>query len=227
MRWLVLAAIPGAIAACGSIADRLEVQSGPGLRLGDNAQQSEPPSPSVPDAHSGVSSDANTSPAHDAGHGNASHADSGPPPNDAGRDGVSDASTDGAPATFLTDAYAPLPPAQDGGGFNAIFVEANHWLYLPLFSMPSCEVIPPYGECYVVKFETGGPSGVFPSCSPGSGPCYTVSRMISLDLNGYMQSEEDFANGRYELSSFDDAGIAVGMMDTKDGLVPLAVKRCP
>jgi hypothetical protein len=141
---------------------------------------------------------------------------------------VSDASTGGAPASFLTDAYAPLPPAQDGGGFNAIFVEANHWLYVPLFSTPSCDVIPPYGECYVVRFGPEGPSGVFPSCSTaGAGACYTVYRVISLDLTGYMQSEEDFANGRYQLSSFDESGIAVGMMDTKEGLVPLTVKHCP
>jgi hypothetical protein len=218
MRWLVLAAMAGMMGACGSLVEPLGEQSGPGLRRGDDLQP-QPAYPGVPDGADGVTPAAITTPTGDG-------ADAGSP-NDGGRDGVADASVDGPPLSFLKDAYAPLPPAQDGGGFNAIFVEANHWLYLPLFSTPSCDVIPPYGECYVVEFDGGGPSGVFPSCSPGSGSCYTVFRMIQLDLSGFMESEEDFGNGRYELSSFDDAGIAVGKMDTKEGLVPLAVKRCP
>src|SRR5262245_45246412 len=138
MRWLVLAAISGVIGACGSLADRVGEQSGPGLQRGERVQ----PQPVFPDDPYRVTPVASANPVHDLVESSASDAGSGAtPPNDADGGGVSDASAGGAPVTFLKDAYAPLPPAQDGGGFNAIFVEANHWLYLPLFSMPTCDVI--------------------------------------------------------------------------------------
>jgi len=77
------------------------------------------------------------------------------------------------------DAEAPLPSQPGDAGFNAIF--ARGAVYVPLFSTPSCVVVPPYGDSYVVN----------------------------------------------ALSAFNGAGVAIGAMNTTEGIVPLQVKRCP
>jgi hypothetical protein len=101
-------------------------------------------------------------------------------------------------------------------------------IYLPLFSAPACVVIPPYGDSYVVRFEPrdAGPVGSFPACAsnaPSALDCYQPGR---LDFPGAGASER-VNGGVYTLSSFDDAGVAVGRMDTTEGIVRLRVKSCP
>jgi hypothetical protein len=155
---------------------------------------------------------------HDSGGGNAGGADAYAGPT------VSEASVDAGPGP--SDAYAPLPPQPGDAGYNAIFSKGV--VYVPLFSAPACVVIPPYGDSYVVHFEPpdAGPAGSFPACLPNAPTtldCYQPGR---LDFPGSFATER-VNGGVYTLSPFDDAGVAVGQMDTTEGIVPLHVKDCP
>lgn len=162
-----------------------------------------------------------------------------PPPNaylDAGPGGEEAGSSSGsivtgAPPTFRSEAGAPLPPPVDGGGgYNAIYSASQKSLYLPMFSAPSCAVVPPFGESFRVQIENDqetdliSPVGAFPACGVGAyGRCYVIDRAIASGL----ENDERIDSGRFQLSAFDGNGIATGGMDAAEGYVPLVVKSCP
>jgi hypothetical protein len=153
--------------------------------------------------------------------------------------GSSDASTDaGVPPLDATtppedasspigDSYAPLPPQPGDASYTAIYAvyQGSSAVFRPLFSQPSCAVVPPYGESYVVEFTPpdAGPSGTFRACYYSTAPpCYQPG----LDPGAGPITEEFVTRGVYTLTAFDDAGIATGAMDTTEGIVPLVVKTC-
>jgi hypothetical protein len=137
---------------------------------------------------------------------------------------------DGGP---LPDGYAPIPASLGRDGYNAIWavnpamVPTVRYIMRPLFSIPDCNVVPPYGDSYAAIFSpaTAGPSGTFPACSqpnPGHSDCYEPQ--IYNDINEQFESVH---GGQLVLSAFDSDGIATGTMDTAEGIVPLIVKNCP
>jgi len=124
------------------------------------------------------------------------------------------------------DAEAPLPSQPGDAGFNAIF--ARGAVYVPLFSTPSCVVVPPYGDSYVVTFKPSdaGPIGSFPACDPNEAKTFACYQPGRIDFPGAVASER-VRDGVYALSAFNGAGVAIGAMNTTEGIVPLQVKRCP
>jgi hypothetical protein len=126
------------------------------------------------------------------------------------------------------DGYAPLPPPVGAQGYNAIWSAGAHTVFLPLFSAPSCQVVPPYGEYYGAVFQPSGvgPTGTFPYCNVYGGgpmPCYVVELQV---MSGGID-DESLPGGTYNLSAFNADGIATGQMNTTEGIVPLVVKNCP
>ncbi len=146
-----------------------------------------------------------------------------------------DAATLVGDAGPLPDGYAPIPASLGDQGYNAIWavdpdeVPSVTWLFRPLFTAPDCRVVPPYGESYAVAFQpmTAGPTGTFPACTQSGGhgatPCYEPEILIE----GGSYSWEQVPGGQLTLSDFDANGIATGMMNTTEGIVPLVVKKCP
>lgn len=133
-----------------------------------------------------------------------------------------------APPGAFPTTPAPLPPLPETAGFNAIYSAADRMIYLPLFSTPSCGVVPPYGEAYYAAFTPTctNPSGVFPSCfgdHASDAVCYTPGRIVTVAE----RDDEAISGGELVLSPFDLLGIATGAMDTKEGRIALAVKYCP
>jgi hypothetical protein len=136
----------------------------------------------------------------------------------------------------LPDGYAPLPPPVGDQGYNAIWASASdinvppgvtQAIFLPLFSAPACNVVPPYGDAYLVAFQAGGagPTGTFPACSqtsPPSTPCYSPEILIQAGIMDF----ESVPGGTLTLSPFNASGIATGQMNTAEGIVPLVVKNC-
>jgi hypothetical protein len=134
----------------------------------------------------------------------------------------------------LPDGYAPLPPPVGDQGYNAIWISSNlispnsQAIFLPLYSAPDCNVVPPYGESYAVMFfdpVTGGPSGTFPACPVNSLPtttCYSPEPFLYPGIGDF----EIVPGGMYTLSAFNADGIATGQMNTTEGIVPLVVKNC-
>jgi hypothetical protein len=132
----------------------------------------------------------------------------------------------------LPDGYAPLPASLGTQGYDAIWaadpnqVPEVTWILRPLFSAPDCAVVPPFGETLVAAFKptTAGPTGTFPACGEnGPSPCYETERMTWDGAYNW----ETVPGGMLTLSAFNADGIATGMMDTSEGIVPLAVKKCP
>ena len=145
-------------------------------------------------------------------------------------------------ATFVNDAgelpdgYAPIPTSLGTQGYNAIWavnplsLPSQGWIFRPLFSVPDCAAVPPYGDSYVALFAptSAGPSGTFPVCSQsGTGgpmPCYD-SQVYTYATGD--SSYQVVPGGKLVVSDFNGDGIATGYMDTIQGIVPLVVKNCP
>jgi hypothetical protein len=130
-----------------------------------------------------------------------------------------------ADAATTPDGYAPLPPPVGDQGYNAIWSASAARVYLPLFSAPSCEVIPPYGLIFAVDFRPvgSGPVGTFSAnCGSATTPCYEAN----LTSNGAGLNTVSTTGGTYTLSAFSASGVATGQMSTAQGIVPLYVKNC-
>jgi len=130
-------------------------------------------------------------------------------------------------ASTSKDGYAPLPPLPGNASFTAIYAPSEKTVYRPLFSEPSCDVVPPYGQYYEVFFapSNAGPSGTFAECVGGPQQPRCANVNITDISSGLMTETVD--GGMYTLSAFDNGGIATGQMDTAQGIVPLIVKKCP
>jgi hypothetical protein len=125
------------------------------------------------------------------------------------------------------DGYAPLPHQPGNASFTAIYAPSQATVYRPLFSEPSCDVVPPYGQYYEVVFapRDAGPTGTFAECVGGPQQPRCANVNITDISSGLMTEAVD--GGMYTLSDFDNAGIATGKMDTAQGIVQLIVKMCP
>ena len=129
-------------------------------------------------------------------------------------------------ASTPKDGYAPLPPQPGNASFTAIYAPSERTVYMPLFSEPSCNVVPPYGQYYEVFFapSNAGPTGTSAECVGGPQQPRCANVNITDISSGLMTESVD--GGVYTLSAFDSTGIASGQMDTAQGIVPLTVKKC-